>query len=271
MGDTAMVMKPARSGADATLRGAAILWFVIAMIGQFAFAAYVAAFYGGATVRGDTASWENVLPHGLVTGDVVGNIALASHLLLAFIITVGGPLQLIPWIRAKAPTFHRWNGRTYMVAVLVATLGGLWLIWTRGPRPPVTSIAITINALLIWVFAFMAYRHAAARRIDIHRRWALRLFLAANGVWFFRIGLMFWILLNQGPVGLGENLDGPFAVFLSFAQYVIPLGVLELYLRARDGRGVAPKLGMAAVLVVLSATTAAGVGMAFIGMWLPRM
>ena len=39
--------------ADKALRGAATTWFLAAVIGQWIFVYYVAAFYGGAAVQGD--------------------------------------------------------------------------------------------------------------------------------------------------------------------------------------------------------------------------
>ena len=46
-----------------------------------------------------------------VAGGLIGNLILAAHLLTAAIITVGGPLQLIPQHRSRALPLHRWMGR----------------------------------------------------------------------------------------------------------------------------------------------------------------
>lgn len=261
-----------RSIAAKTLKASAVFWFVIAVAGQWLFALYVAVFYGGAVARGDMGAWNDVLPHGIVAGDAMGNAAMAGHLLLAFIITIGGPLQLIPQIRARAPTFHHWNGRIYMATAFAVSVAGLYLIWSRGATGGlVNAIAISINAALIMICAAMALRHAMARNIDTHRRWALRLFLVVNGVWFFRVGMMLWIFLNGGPVGVGENLDGPFAISWAFGQYILPLAVLELYLRARDRAGALSKFAMAGGLVVLTVGMGVGIAMASMFMWLPRL
>ena len=71
----------------------------------------------------------------------------------------------------------------------------------------------------------LAWRHARARNVAMHRRWALRTFVLVSGVWFFRVGMMLWIFLNGGPVGIGEKFDGPFIMFWSFANYLLPLAV----------------------------------------------
>ena len=153
------------------------------------------------------------------------------------------------------------------------SVGGLIMVWTRGSVGDMSQhIAISINALLIMIFAGMTLRHALARRIDLHRRWALRLYLAVSGVWFFRIGLMFWIVLNQGPVGFdAKSFQGPFLTFLAFAQYLLPLAVLQLYFLAQDRAGARGRIVMALGLVVLTLMTAVGIGAATMIMWLPRL
>ena len=76
------------------------------------------------------------------------------------------------------------------------------MVWTRGTAGgDAMRVGISINGVLILIAAVMAWRHAAARRIDRHRRWAMATFLLVSGVWFFRVGLLAWIMINQGPVG----------------------------------------------------------------------
>ncbi len=255
------------------LNSAATLWFVVAVVGQLMFVVYLLGFYGRAAVQGQFETWNQVLPHGYVAGDTVGNLVVFVHLAFAAVVMLGGALQLIPVVRRRAPTFHRWNGRVYLSSALVMSIGGLIMVWTRGGVGDMSQhIAISINALLIMVCAGMTLRHALARRIDVHRRWALRLYLAVSGVWFFRIGLMFWIVLNQGPVGFdAKTFQGPFLTFLAFAQYLLPLAVLQLYFLAQDRAGPRGRIAMVMALVMLTLMTAVGVGAAAMIMWLPRL
>jgi hypothetical protein len=258
--------------ATKALKSAAVLWVLVAVAGQVAFAVYIFAFYGSTAALGNWEAWNKRLIHGIVEGDPIGNIAVMVHLALAFVITVGGPLQLVPQIRARAPTFHHWNGRVYILTAFVISLGALYMVWTRGVLGGFANhLAISLNAVLIMICAGYTVRHAIARNIDIHRRWALRLFLVVSGVWFFRVGLMAWVILNQGPVGVGENLDGPFAVFLAFGQYLVPLAVLEVYLRTQDRAGALGKSAMAVFLLGLTALTGLGIFGAYNFMWLPRL
>lgn len=259
--------------ATSTLQAAARFWFLAAVTGQLIFAYYVAAFYGGAALHGRPETWNKVLPHGYIPGDTIGNFAIGMHLLFAVIVTVGGPLQLIPQVRARAPTFHHWNGRIYMLTVCATSLVGLYMLWFRGAVGDlVQHLGTSLDAVLILVFAATAVRYAIARDIATHRRWALRLFMVVSGVWFFRIGLMFWLVVNRGPVGFDpDTFQGPFLDFLSFAEYLVPLAVLEVYLRTRERAGTLGQLAMAGGLVVLTFATGVGIFGATMGMWLPHM
>lgn len=268
---------PRRRTADAwaalALTAAARFWFVATVAGQLVFAAYIVSLYGGAAVDGNLNGWNKVMTHGFVRADLPGNIVTAVHLLLAAVIMVGGTLQLIPQLRARAPSFHRWNGRVYFAGAVVAALSGLYMMWFRGAvGDTVQHLGTSLNAVLVVACAGMTLRRALSRDFAAHRRWALRLFLCVSGVWFFRVGVMFWLAVNGGPAGFDINtFTGPFLSFLSFAQYLLPLAVLELYLRCGDGGGVLARGGTALLLVALTLAMAVGISVATMGMWLPRM
>lgn len=258
---------------NSLLNGAAVSWFVVAVVGQWIFALYVAIFYGSSAVVGDFAAWNQVLPHGHVPGETMGNLAVAAHLFLAVAIMVGGPLQIIPQVRSLFPRFHRLNGRLYVTLAIVISLTGIYMILTRGTVGGVIGqVSVSVNALLIMLCAILAWRFAVARDFNRHRRWVLRLFLVVNGVWFFRVGLMFWLFINQRPVGFDpETFQGPFLTFLGFAQYLLPLAVLQLYFYAQEKAGKRGRLAVASTLILLTMAMGLGIFAATMGMWLPRL
>ena len=92
------------SVADTVLKTAAGFWFVVAVIGQWAFLYYLVAFYGPSTLTGNLQAWtrNTFLRMSYVRGDTAGNLAFAAHALLASVIAFGGAIQLIPQIRARA-------------------------------------------------------------------------------------------------------------------------------------------------------------------------
>jgi len=254
------------------LRRAAVAWFLVAAAGQAAFVWMIIAHYGRKTVVGDLAGWnDKPLIKGYVAGDDLGNLMFAVHVLLAAVIPAGGLLQLIPAIRRRAPGLHRWNGRLFLLIAYGMALGGLWLTWGRHTYLSlVSAAAVSINGLLILLFATFAWRLARRRRFEAHGRWAVRAFLAVNGVWFLRVGLMAWVLISGGA-GMNETLSGPADIALQFGAYLVPLAVYEAYAAAlrRPVRAVIrPTLGL---LISMTALTALGVAGAVIFMWGPYM
>lgn len=261
----------ARTG-QAALQLSARAWFAVAAAGQLLFALYIAVFYGGTAARGQMGTWNEVLFTGLVPGDGFGNAVLASHMLLAFVLILGGLAQLVPWVRARYPAIHRWNGRLYVAIAGIISVGGLYLVWTRPLIGGlINQLVMTALALLILLCAGQALRFARARQIARHRRWAIRLFLMMSGVWFFRVMMMFWVLVNGGPVGLGDTLEGPAARALQLAQIALPLGLFQLYLMAEASPSARAKTAMAATLATATLAMAAGIGLAALAMWYPRL
>ncbi len=249
------------------------LWFGVAAIGHWIFLTYIlSAFFPPVFEHGMEALKGSHLPSGFVEGDTFGNLASIAHVMLAAIIIGGGPLQLIPAVRNRFPTFHRWLGRSYIVAAVTSSLFGLYMTWTRSPiGNMITDLGISGDAVLIVIFAGLALYHAMGRRFKQHRRWALRLFLVASAVWFYRVGLMGWTMLTGG-IGIDwESFTGPFLYFLSFAQYLLPLAVLEWYFYCERNSNPGVKVAFSVTLFVLTAFMTFGIFAATMGLWLPRM
>lgn len=246
------------------------LWLLVAVIGQWMFVYYIITFYGGTYLQGKTEAWNEVLYNGLIAGDFIGNFFLTTHLLLAAVISFGGPLQLIPLIRRKAPKFHRWNGRIYIVTAFVISIAGLYMVFARGVvGGKIMAAGNVLNASLIMICAVMALRTALARDFVAHRPWALRLFLMVSGVWFFRIGFGLWIILNGGSApGVTDEFTGPFITFLAFAHSLVPLGILEAYLWLKGKVGTRGRFATATGIFVLTGLMAVGIFMASMIFWL---
>ena len=250
-------------------RSATFCYLAIAA-GQLLFVAFILLYYYPPTLTGNFAAWnEKPIITGFVAGDTAGNLLFAVHVLMAAVLTCGGLVQLVPAIRGRWPALHRWNGRLYLVSALTLALGGLWMTWGRGSWLAIGgAIGITLDALLIIGFAALAWQAARHRRFADHRRWAIRLFAVASAVWFMRVGYMAWGLATGGA-GIGRAMDGPFDLFLAFANSLLPLAVAEIYLRAGTRGTPAARKGVAALLVVSGLVILAGSAGAWMVMWGP--
>lgn len=245
-----------------TLRASAITWVVPAVIGQWFFAYHIVAAFIAPAFAGDLAAWNKNLFVGLVGGDSIGNFALGAHLFGAFVLTVGGTLQLLPWIRTHAPAFHRWNGRVFIALACAASLAGIYMIWTRDTFGGIliNDISVSLNGVLIMIAAAIALRYGMARKFDIHSRWALRTFMLVSGVWFVRVIYAFLGIVTQGRIpGVTDNMTGPTNIVVGFASYLLPLAVLELYFLAKRSPGAFIQYAVAALVFAAAGATAIGV------------
>jgi uncharacterized membrane protein len=259
--------------AEKTLKAAAAFWFVVVVLGQLVFAFTVASFYGLSAVRGHWQQWNKTMTHGYAPEHPVGNLVVSIHLASAVIILLSGAMQLIPQIRRRAPRFHRWNGRVYMVTAFTVSLAGLYMIWFRGTVGDISQhLGQSLDAVLIMVCAVVALRYALVRDFRSHRRWALRLFMVVSASLFIRAGIFFSFLVNNGPFGFNAaTFSGPFLTFMSFGQYLVPLAVLEIYLRIQDRAGAAGRFAMAAGLLVLTVMLGAGIVAVTMAAFLPNI
>ncbi|WP_299592929.1 DUF2306 domain-containing protein [uncultured Microbulbifer sp.] len=250
-------------------------WFVIAALGHALFLFYILAVFYPPIAQSGLSGLQSLehLPAGFREGDTLGNLAAVAHVLLAAIVIGGGPLQLIPAVRKHAPTFHRWLGRSYLMAAVIGSVGGLYMIWTRHSLGNLWSqVTISIDGVLILVFAFQALRNVLAGRIVAHRRWAMRLFMAASAVWFLRVALMGWATLTGGWGIDWETFTGPFVYALGVGQYLVPLAMLEWYfICKRREAGPLVQAAFVSTMVLLTVFMAIGIFAATMGMWLPRI
>lgn len=222
-------------------------------ISALLFGLYILAFYAAALLEGEMARWNGVLPGLYEPGRPVATLGIGLHFAAGGIILVLGSIQLVETLRDRYPALHRWIGRVYVSAALLAGLGGLAFIGAKGTiGGTVMDVGFGLYGVLMVVAAVQTFRHAFARRLDVHRAWALRLFALAIGSWLYRMDYGFWLLLTDG-LGHTSDFRGPFDIVMSFAFYLPNLAVAEAFIRA--GRVEAPPALRVAAAGALAAAT----------------
>lgn len=212
---------------------AAVALVITVWVSVTLFGLYILAAYAGAVVDQDLPSWNAVLPRLYESSTPAASVAIGLHFLAGGVILVLGCIQLIGPVRARYPALHRALGRVYVSASLLAGVGGLGFILAKGTvGGAVMDVGFGLYGILMVVCAGQTFRHARARRIEVHRAWALRLFALAIGSWLYRMDYGFWLLLF-GEVGHTEQFRGPFDRFMAFFFFLPNLLVVEVFLRAR--------------------------------------
>jgi hypothetical protein len=197
------------------------------------FGLYILCFYAAALFDGNIAKWNEGLPRLYESDTPIATAGIGLHFAAGGIILALGCIQFVGSIRTRYPIVHRSIGRIYVTAAFLAGVGGLTFIIAKGTIGGATmNVGFALYGLLTAGTAIETYRHARARRLDIHREWAMRLFALAIGSWLYRMEYGFWFLLADGAGHL-KDFSGGFDKFMAFFFYVPNLLVVEALIRTR--------------------------------------
>ncbi len=214
------------------LRWTSIALMVTVWLSSAIFGLYILAFYAGAFYTGELEQWNGVLPRLYEPDSPLATTSIGLHFAAGGLILALGFIQLISSVRQRAPGLHRWVGRVYVSAALLAGLGGFIFIVVKGTigGTPM-NIGFGLYGLLMLVAGVQTWRYARKRRLEVHRAWAIRLFALAIGSWLYRMDYGFWLLLTGG-LGHRRTFDGPFDIVMAFFFYLPNLLVAETFIRA---------------------------------------
>ena len=97
----------------------------------------------------------------------------------------------------------------------------------------------------------------------------MRTFMVAGGVWFLRLGFFAWFIVAKGALALPDEIHKVFNTLWPFGSYLLPLIILELYLRASASDSPRFKCLAAATLTMSTLLMALGVFAAAGFLWQP--
>ncbi|HAU1152663.1 TPA: DUF2306 domain-containing protein [Legionella pneumophila] len=198
------------------------------------FGIYILFFYANSLISDSASRWNNVLPNLYIKSHTASTLGIAIHFTAGGIILAMGFLQLLSIIRHHAPRIHRWLGRIYVIAAVLAGIGGLTFIASTGTIGGlVMNIGFGLYGLLMILCALQAYRYARQLKFDNHQAWAIRLFALAIGSWLYRMEYGFWFLMTN-KLWHTQTFHGPFDFVMAFFFYLPNLLVAEAYLRGRS-------------------------------------
>lgn len=240
----------------AALRFASVALVGVVWVSSAIFGAYILALYGGAIPAGTLEQWNETLPRLYEPHTPVASAGIGLHFFAGAVLLLLGPVQLIGAIRKHVPALHRWIGRLYALAALAAGVGGLTFIAAKGTVGGLAmDVAFATYGALMVLAAVQAVRHAMARRIDVHRQWAIRLYALAIGSWLYRIGYGLFFVFGgpDNPGHVEADFSGWFDHVMNWAFFLPPLIIAELYLRARRERATAVGRVAAATTLTLGA------------------
>lgn len=99
---------------------------------------------------------------------------LILHIAGAMLAILIGPFQFLEGVRqGRLLKIHRWLGRTYLIAVLVGGLAGLYM--APLSHGGIVSHLGFASLAILWLYSgFTAYKHIRNKQIESHREWMTR-------------------------------------------------------------------------------------------------
>jgi uncharacterized membrane protein len=180
---------------------------------------------------------------------VVARVPLQAltHMLIAPVALLLGPLQFLRSFRAKYPAVHRYVGRVYVVSCLVAGVAALATA-PHASGGPIAGLGFGILAVL-WVTVTLAGSLAAVqRKIELHRL----LMRFSYALTFSAVTLRLQI-----PVGfaLGYTSYSDMSVWLAYTSWMPNVIIVALYSMIRGlKRSAAPQRTASAMTVITTGT-----------------
>jgi len=224
---------PAQDGA---FRWVGRLFYIATLLGLGVFGSYI-LLRGAGTTSLNFGQW-NALVSGLpmqTAAEWVANIGIGMHFFMGAVLVLAWPILLSSRIRVHHRAVHRWTGRVYVSAGLLAGVGGMSFILAHH-NGSAAHIAFAVWGAMMMLSAVMAYVHARAKRFDLHRAWAIRLFAMVLGSWIFDLEYRAWRDMTGG-VGMGTDQGpGPFDYAINYLFFVPNLLVAEYFIRNKHKR-----------------------------------
>lgn len=224
------------------LRWVGRCFYFAALAGLGVFGTYIILRASGATFK-NFEQWRDLvagLPM-LTASDWIANIGIGIHFVMGIVLVLAWPILLSARIRARHRAVHRWTGRVYVGAGFLAGTGGMSFILAHGAYSRSASIAFGIWGAVLMLSSVMAYVHARAKRFDLHRAWAIRLFAMVLGSWLFDLEIRAWKDL-AGGIGFGKgDTSGPLDYAILYLFFVPNLLIAEFFIRNKHRRITLPR------------------------------
>ncbi|MCW1932804.1 DUF2306 domain-containing protein [Pararhodobacter zhoushanensis] len=147
-------------------------------------------------------------------------LGLQAHIIAAPLALILAPFQLWRSLRARRPVLHRWTGRAYGLAVLVAAIGSLVMVphFTGSTFAALGFVALAV----LWIgFTALGIAKARAGDLSAHRRWILR----SVALTFAAVTLR---LIMAPLMAMGWELNDTYLI-TAWGSWLINLAVLEVW------------------------------------------
>lgn len=152
-------------------------------------------------------------------------IMIRIHIILAIISLITGPLGLIKALRVKSKNFHRWNGRLYVLSIILNFNPGVYVSFFATGGLPSTIGFLILNTLWLGT-TILGYLSIKKKQVIMHRQWMVRSFFLS----FANMTIYIIVAITHSAMDLSYSMSYTVAVWLC---WILNLGIAELVIKKR--------------------------------------
>ena len=147
------------------------------------------------------------------------------HILLAIISLITGPLGVIKAIRDKSRNFHRWNGRIYVLSIILNFIPGVYVsFFATGGLPSIIGFLI-LNTLWLTT-TILGFWYIIRQKVMLHSQWIIRSFFLS----FANITIYIIVAISHNLMNFSYGNSYTIAVWLCWPLNLI---VAEFVIRRK--------------------------------------
>jgi uncharacterized membrane protein len=213
-----------------TWRTRSAFWWIL--LSALAIAVYAPLPYALNSLADLSGSGEPLAANYVERSEVIRS-AFYLHIGFGGLALLLSPFQFATRLRTRAPRVHRAIGRTILVSIAIAGVGGL-ILAPHNLAGPVGTVGFGLLAVLWVTFAATAFRAIRRGDVDTHRRWMIRTFALTYAAVTLRLWLFVLMVIQTDLAGVDPQTAFERAyLIVPFLAWVPNLLAAERYLSTR--------------------------------------
>ncbi|PYF08476.1 DUF2306 domain-containing protein [Ureibacillus chungkukjangi] len=161
----------------------------------------------------------------ILTDERLWILMIRIHILLAIISLITGPLGIIKALRDKSRSFHRWNGRLYVLSILLNFIPGVYVsFFATGGWISVIGFLI-LNTLWLGT-TLLGFYYIKRKKVILHSQWITRSFFLS----FANMMIYIIVVIAHNLMNFTYENSYTIAVWLSWSLNLL---VAELMIRKK--------------------------------------
>lgn len=147
------------------------------------------------------------------------------HILLAIIALLTGPIGVIKRIRIKSIKFHRWNGRLYVLSIMLNFIPGVYVSFFATGGWPSTIGFLFFNTLWLGT-TILGFWFIKRQKVILHSQWIIQsVFLA-----FANMTIYIIVAITHNAMSFSYRDAYTIAVWLC---WILNLNLAEITIRKK--------------------------------------